>query len=60
LTQRVAILGSTGSIGCNALEVIERLGPPFRVRRAAGRKARGTEQKNTAGEPLSHAIDPVF
>ena len=27
----VAILGSTGSIGCNAVEVIEHLGPPFRA-----------------------------
>src|SRR5688500_171169 len=29
--KRVAVLGSTGSIGCNALEVIERLGPPYRA-----------------------------
>ena len=28
MTQRVAILGSTGSIGCNALDVIQHLGPP--------------------------------
>jgi 1-deoxy-D-xylulose-5-phosphate reductoisomerase len=28
---RIAILGSTGSIGCNALQVIEHLGPPFQV-----------------------------
>ncbi|CAN5617652.1 1-deoxy-D-xylulose-5-phosphate reductoisomerase [soil metagenome] len=27
----MAILGSTGSIGCNAIEVIERLGDPFHV-----------------------------
>jgi 1-deoxy-D-xylulose-5-phosphate reductoisomerase len=31
LAKRIAILGSTGSIGCNALEVIERLGPPYRA-----------------------------
>jgi 1-deoxy-D-xylulose-5-phosphate reductoisomerase len=31
LSKRVAILGSTGSIGCNALEVIRHLGPPFRA-----------------------------
>jgi len=31
LEQRIAILGSTGSIGCNALEVIEHLGPPYRA-----------------------------
>jgi 1-deoxy-D-xylulose-5-phosphate reductoisomerase len=31
LNKRIAILGSTGSIGCSALEVIEHLGPPYRV-----------------------------
>jgi 1-deoxy-D-xylulose-5-phosphate reductoisomerase len=31
LTQRVAILGSTGSIGCNALDVIDALGPGYRA-----------------------------
>jgi 1-deoxy-D-xylulose-5-phosphate reductoisomerase len=31
LTKRIAILGSTGSIGCNTLEVVEHLGPPYRV-----------------------------
>ncbi len=30
-SKRVAILGSTGSIGCNALEVIAHLGEPYRV-----------------------------
>ena len=29
LSKRIAILGSTGSIGCNAIEVLEHLGPPF-------------------------------
>ena len=29
--KNIAILGSTGSIGCNALEVIEKLGPPYRA-----------------------------
>ncbi len=29
--KRIAILGSTGSIGVNALEVVQRLGPPHRV-----------------------------
>ena len=29
--KRIAILGSTGSIGCNALEVIEHLGADFRA-----------------------------
>jgi 1-deoxy-D-xylulose-5-phosphate reductoisomerase len=31
LAKRVAILGSTGSIGSNALEVIEKLGEPYRA-----------------------------
>lgn len=29
MPKRIAILGSTGSIGCNALEVIEHLGPGY-------------------------------
>jgi 1-deoxy-D-xylulose-5-phosphate reductoisomerase len=29
--KRVAVLGSTGSIGCNALDVIRHLGPPYHV-----------------------------
>ncbi|WP_428937258.1 1-deoxy-D-xylulose-5-phosphate reductoisomerase [Fontivita pretiosa] len=29
--KRIAILGSTGSIGCHALEVIEHLGAPYRA-----------------------------
>ncbi len=31
MTKRVAILGSTGSIGCNALKVIQNLGEPYRA-----------------------------
>src|SRR4051794_16990991 len=31
LAKRIAILGSTGSIGCNTLEVIQALGPEYRV-----------------------------
>ena len=31
MPKRVAILGSTGSIGCNALDVIENLGPSHRA-----------------------------
>jgi len=31
LAKRIAILGSTGSIGTNALDVIEHLGPDYRV-----------------------------
>jgi 1-deoxy-D-xylulose-5-phosphate reductoisomerase len=31
LSKRIAILGSTGSIGCSTLDVVEHLGPPYRV-----------------------------
>lgn len=31
MSKRLAILGSTGSIGCNALEVVGHLGPPYRA-----------------------------
>lgn len=31
LRKRIAILGSTGSIGCNALDVVEHLGAPYGV-----------------------------
>src|SRR5205814_5988298 len=31
LNKRIAILGSTGSIGCNALEVVAHLGSPYRA-----------------------------
>lgn len=31
MSKNIAILGSTGSIGCNALQVIESLGPPYRA-----------------------------
>ena len=36
MPHRLAILGSTGSIGCNALEVIEHLGPPYRASALSG------------------------
>ena len=38
MSKRVAILGSTGSIGCNALEVIHHLGPPYRVAALSGNR----------------------
>jgi 1-deoxy-D-xylulose-5-phosphate reductoisomerase len=31
LSKRIAILGSTGSIGCSALDVVEHLGSPYRA-----------------------------
>ena len=31
MSKRIAILGSTGSIGVNSLDVVQHLGPPYRV-----------------------------
>ena len=31
MNKRVALLGSTGSIGCSTLDVIQHLGPPYRA-----------------------------
>jgi 1-deoxy-D-xylulose-5-phosphate reductoisomerase len=40
VNKRVAILGSTGSIGCSTLDVIRHLGPPYRATAlGAGRQA---------------------
>jgi 1-deoxy-D-xylulose-5-phosphate reductoisomerase len=36
MNKRIAILGATGSIGCSALEVMEHLGPPYRVAALSG------------------------
>jgi 1-deoxy-D-xylulose-5-phosphate reductoisomerase len=38
LPKRIAILGCTGSIGCNALEVIEALGPDYQAVALAGHR----------------------
>jgi 1-deoxy-D-xylulose-5-phosphate reductoisomerase len=38
LAKRIAILGSTGSIGCNALDVIEHLGGEYRAVALSARK----------------------
>ena len=36
IARRIAVLGSTGSIGCNTLEVITHLGPAYRVTAISG------------------------
>jgi 1-deoxy-D-xylulose-5-phosphate reductoisomerase len=41
LAKRIAILGSTGSIGCNALEVVEHLGGEYRAVALSARKQTG-------------------
>lgn len=38
MRKNIAILGSTGSIGCNALEVIDALGSPYRAIALTGHK----------------------
>jgi len=38
LRKNIAILGSTGSIGCNALDVIESLGDPYRAIALSGHR----------------------
>ncbi|HMB96180.1 MAG TPA: hypothetical protein VKK61_09090, partial [Tepidisphaeraceae bacterium] len=38
MNKRIAILGSTGSIGCNALEVIQHLGDPYRAIALSGNR----------------------
>ncbi len=38
MSNRIAILGSTGSIGCNALDVIDRLGAPYRAVALSGHR----------------------
>jgi 1-deoxy-D-xylulose-5-phosphate reductoisomerase len=38
LSQRIAILGSTGSIGCSALEVVQHLGAPYRAVALSGHR----------------------
>jgi 1-deoxy-D-xylulose-5-phosphate reductoisomerase len=45
MTKRVAILGSTGSIGCSTLDVLRHLGPPYR---AAGLAANRQVEKLAA------------
>ncbi|MBP1705678.1 MAG: 1-deoxy-D-xylulose 5-phosphate reductoisomerase, partial [Chloroflexi bacterium] len=53
----VAVLGSTGSIGRQALEVIERLGPQYRVvALATGRRARALEEQARRFRPALVAL----
>jgi len=57
LRKNVAILGSTGSIGCNALEVIERLGEPYRaVALSAHRQTEKLIEQIRRHRPLAVAI----
>ena len=57
LRKNIAILGSTGSIGCNALEVIEHLGPPYRaVALSAHRKTEKLLEQVRRHRPAAVAI----
>ena len=57
MTNRIAILGSTGSIGTSALEVIEHLGPPYRVAAlSAHRQLDRLVEQATRYQPAAVAI----
>ena len=57
MQKRVAILGSTGSIGCNALEVIEGLGPGYRaVALSAHRQADKLLEQARRSRPAAVAL----
>lgn len=57
MRKNIAILGSTGSIGCNALAVIENLGPPYRaVALSAHRQAEKLIEQVRRHRPAAVAI----
>jgi 1-deoxy-D-xylulose-5-phosphate reductoisomerase len=57
VSKRVAILGSTGSIGCSTLDVIRHLGPPYRAAAlGAGRQAEKLAQQAKEFRPHSVAL----
>ena len=57
MRRNIAILGSTGSIGCNALEVIEALGDPYRaVALSAHRKLDKIAEQVRRHHPAAVAI----
>ncbi len=57
MRRNIAILGSTGSIGCNALEVIEALGEPYRaVALSAHRKLDKIAEQVRRHRPAAVAI----
>ncbi len=57
--KRIAILGSTGSIGCNALDVISALGPGYRATAlSAHRQADKLIEQVRAHRPVAVALAP--
>lgn len=57
MPKRIAILGSTGSIGCNALDVIAALGPDYQVTAlSAGRNCAKVLEQARACRPAAVAI----
>ncbi len=57
MSKRVAILGSTGSIGCSTLDVIRHLGPPYRATAiGAGRQVEKLAEQAREFLPLAVAI----
>lgn len=61
MTRKIAVLGSTGSIGRQALEVIERLGPGYRVVALTARSNAGllAEQARRFGPALAALSEPA-
>ena len=55
MSKRVAILGSTGSIGCSTLDVIRHLGPPYRAA-ALGANRQVEKLASQAKEFRPHAV----
>ena len=56
--ENIAILGSTGSIGCSSLEVIEKLSHRFRVvGLAAGRNTRLLEKQVEKFKPKIVSVE---
>jgi len=60
LSKRIAILGSTGSIGCSALEVVRHLGAPFQaVALGARQQIDKLAEQIKAFHPAAVALDDV-
>lgn len=65
MPKRIAILGSTGSIGCNAMQVIEHLGPDYRAvalsaHRQTDKLLEQVRRHRPAAVALSNGSDPAL
>lgn len=61
MRKNIAIFGSTGSIGCNALQVVEHLGSPYRVVALSGHRQSDKllEQVKKHRPPVVVVTDPA-